>query len=48
MNTQQTNTTEHARCAEQAGKIVPMLVWSGLGLCAAVATLYDLRDIVGW
>jgi hypothetical protein len=42
------NTSENTRCAAQAGKIVPMLVWGGLGLCAAVATLYDLRDIVGW
>jgi len=48
MNTQRIDTGENARCAEQAGRIVPMLVWSGLGLCAAVATLYDLRDIVGW
>jgi hypothetical protein len=42
------NASENTRCAEQAGKIAPILVWSGLGLCAAAATLYDLRDIVGW
>jgi hypothetical protein len=52
MSTSQTSTTEQPNCAAKAGQkvgqIVPMLVWSGLGLCAAVATFYDLRDIVGW
>ena len=42
------NTIEHERCVTQASRVVPMLVWSGLGLCAAFATIYDLREMLGW
>jgi hypothetical protein len=42
------STLSDARCAVQASKIVPALVWSGLGICALAATIYDLRDMFGW
>lgn len=42
------NTDQNAQCGTQAVKIVPALVWSGLGLCVAVATIYDLGEIFGW
>lgn len=48
MQTPRTDATQHPTCAAKAGQIVPMLVWSGLGFCAVAATLYDLREIVGW
>ena len=42
------NTVQNERCITQASRVVPVLVWSGLGFCAAAATIYDLRDLFSW
>jgi hypothetical protein len=43
------NTTANSNCGSQFDRVVRGLIWSGLSLCIAAATIYDIGHwMLGW